>query len=59
MKAHRGQPLYLAFILHRLSGLGLAIFLPFHLYVLGLALGDGARLDAVGFSSLGLFDLLP
>ena len=39
MKAHRKQPLYLAFLLHRLSGLGLALFLPFHFYVLGLALG--------------------
>ena len=38
MKPHRRQPLYLAFLLHRLSGLGLALFLPFHFYVLGLAL---------------------
>ena len=67
MKAHRQQPLYLAFILHRLSGLGLAIFLPFHLYVLGLALGDGARLDVflhwsempiVKFAEFGLVFLL-
>jgi fumarate reductase subunit D len=37
MKAHRKQPLYLAFLLHRVSGLGLALFLPFHFYVLGLS----------------------
>ncbi len=46
MKPHRRQPLYLAFLLHRLSGLGLALFLPFHFYVLGLALDDAARLDS-------------
>ena len=45
MKAHRRQPLYLAFLLHRLSGLGLALFLPFQFYVLGLALEDSARMD--------------
>ena len=45
MKAHRRQPLYSAFLLHRLSGLGLGLFLPFHFYVLGLALDDKAALD--------------
>ena len=45
MKPHRGQPLYLAFLLHRLSGLGLAFFLPFHFYVLGLALEGSTVLD--------------
>ena len=45
MKAHRRQPLYLAFLLHRLSGLGLALFLPFHFYVLALALEGSAELD--------------
>lgn len=45
MKAHRRQSLYLAFLLHRLSGLGLALFLPLHFYVLGLALDDAAALD--------------
>ncbi len=42
--AMRNHPTYWAFLLHRISGLGLALFLPFHLYVLSLAL-DGARLD--------------
>ena len=45
MKPHRRQPLYLAFLLHRLSGLGLALFLPFHFYVLGLTLESEAALD--------------
>jgi len=45
VKAYRRQPLYLAFLLHRLSGLGLALFLPFHFYVLGLALNETERLD--------------
>ena len=47
MKAHRRQPLYLAFLLHRLSGLGLALFLPLHFYVLGRALAGEAAFDAV------------
>ena len=45
MKPHRRQPLYLAFLLHRLSGLGLALFLPFHFYVLALALEGEAELN--------------
>ena len=45
MKPHRRQPLYFAFLLHRLSGLGLALFLPFHFYVLGLALEGEAELN--------------
>ena len=36
---------YWAFRLHRLSGLGLALFLPCHFYVLALAIEDAARLD--------------
>jgi fumarate reductase subunit D len=43
--AHRNQATYWAFVLHRLSGLALALFLPVHLYVLSLAIGDGAALD--------------
>lgn len=45
MKAHRNQPLYFAFVLHRLSGLALALFLPFHFYVLGLALNKDDSLN--------------
>ena len=43
--AHRTQALWLAFIVHRLSGLALAIFLPFHFLVLGLALNNEKQLD--------------
>lgn len=31
--------------MHRISGLGLAIFLPFHFYLLGLALDDAETMD--------------
>ena len=44
--ALRNHPTYWAFILHRISGLALAIFIPFHLYVLSMAVGGVARLDA-------------
>jgi fumarate reductase subunit D len=40
----RNQASYWAFIVHRISGLGLALFLPFHFYVLSLALEE-ARLN--------------
>ena len=46
----RAHPLWLAFILHRVSGLGLVLFLPLHFWVLALAMTDPARLD--GFLSL-------
>jgi fumarate reductase subunit D len=67
MTPHRRQPLYLAFLLHRVSGLGLALFLPFHFYVLGLSLqGDYAldrfihwsELPLVKFAEFGLVFLL-
>ncbi len=41
----RNHPAYWAFVLHRLSGLGLALFVPAHLYVLGLAIEGEAALD--------------
>ncbi|SLN48826.1 succinate dehydrogenase, cytochrome b556 subunit [Pseudooctadecabacter jejudonensis] len=52
MKAviNRAHPLWLAHVLHRLSGLALALFLPLHFWVLSLALTDPARLD--GFLAL-------
>jgi fumarate reductase subunit D len=43
--AHRTNVLWLAFLVHRLSGLALAIFLPFHFLVLGLAISGEAQLD--------------
>ena len=41
----RAHPLWLAYIVHRLSGLALAIFLPLHFWVLAMAMTDPARLD--------------
>ena len=47
LRPHRNHPLWFAFLLHRLSGVGLALFLPAHFYVLGLALEHDAALDGV------------
>ncbi|MFA9420678.1 MAG: succinate dehydrogenase, cytochrome b556 subunit [Gammaproteobacteria bacterium] len=67
IKPHRGQPLWIAFLLHRISGLGLAIFLPFHFYLLGLALAQSEAMDSllhwsdyalVKFAEFGLVFLL-
>lgn len=44
MKSARNHRAYWAFLGHRLSGIALALFLPAHFYVLGMAL-DEARLD--------------
>lgn len=41
----RSHPLWLAFILHRLSGLALALFLPAHLWLLSQAVTAPAMLD--------------
>lgn len=41
----RAHPLWYAYMLHRISGLLLALFLPAHFYMLSLAL-DAAALDA-------------
>jgi fumarate reductase subunit D len=43
---HRRDPLWIAALVHRLSGLALACFLPVHFLTLGLALQGEARLDA-------------
>jgi len=45
IRPHRAHPLWFAFILHRISGLVLALFLPFHFWVLSYALNDTAKLD--------------
>ena len=66
-KSHRNQSLWFAFILHRISGILLALFLPSHFYVLGLALSDTQALDSalswaeqplVKFAEFGLVFLL-
>ena len=41
----RADPLWLAALVHRLSGLALAAFLPFHFLALGLAISGEARLE--------------
>jgi fumarate reductase subunit D len=43
---HRGSMLWIAAMMHRLSGLALAIFLPLHFLALGLAIDGEARLDS-------------
>lgn len=67
IRPHRHQPLWYAFLLHRISGLLLAVFLPFHFLVLGLALTDRQALDGflfwsdlplVKFAEMGLVFLL-
>ena len=63
----RAHPLWLAYILHRLSGLALALFLPLHFWVLAMAMTNPARLDgflhmteagAVKLAEFGLVFLL-
>src|SRR5437764_15080967 len=44
--AHRKNTLWIAALVHRLSGLALAIFLPLHFLTLGLAIEGEARLDS-------------
>jgi fumarate reductase subunit D len=43
---HRHNQLWLAALLHRLSGLGLAVFLPLHFLTLGLAIDGEARFES-------------
>ena len=42
----RAHPAYWAFLMHRLSGLALALFLPVHFWALGQALRGEGALDA-------------
>jgi fumarate reductase subunit D len=41
----RSHPTYLAFAVHRVSGLLLALFLPLHFWALGTAISGEARLE--------------
>jgi len=63
----RSHPLWLAYLLHRVSGLLLVLFLPLHFWVLSLAISDPDRLDgfllltdsaAVKLAEFGLVFLL-
>jgi fumarate reductase subunit D len=45
VRPHRSHPLWFAFIVHRVSGVCLALFLPLHFLVLGQAIEGAAGLD--------------
>ena len=42
----RNHPAWWAFLVHRLSGIALALFLPLHFWVLGQALQGEAKLES-------------
>lgn len=44
-RTYRREILWSAALVHRLSGIGLAVFLPLHFLVLGLAISGAARLE--------------
>ena len=43
----RAHGLWVAHVVHRISGLALALFLPLHFWVLALAMTDPVRLDGL------------
>jgi fumarate reductase subunit D len=45
MTSRRNHPAWWAFLVHRISGVALALFLPAHFLVMGLALHGEARLE--------------
>ena len=54
----RSHPAYWAFLLHRLSGLALAVFLPLHFWALGQAIQGAAALDSfLRWTDQGLFKI--
>jgi fumarate reductase subunit D len=44
---HRASFLWVAALVHRLSGFGLAVFLPLHFLALGLAVDNETQLESV------------
>ena len=50
-RASRAHPGFVAALIHRLSGLALAIFLPMHFLALGLALDEAAFSGAISWSN--------
>ena len=54
----RNHPAYWAFVAHRVSGLALALFLPAHFYVLGLALDAEAFGSAIAWTADPLVKLM-
>jgi fumarate reductase subunit D len=54
----RSHPAYWAFVVHRFSGLGLALFLPLHFWALSQAIAGEAALDGfLRFADRPLFKL--
>lgn len=52
----RNHPAYWAFLVHRVSGLALAAFLPLHFWAMGLAIHGDAALDGfLRFTDQALF----
>jgi len=47
MRGYRREPLWIAYLAHRVSGILLALFLPVHFYTLSLALTRDGSLDAM------------
>jgi len=47
IRPHRSHPLWFAYALHRASGLGLALCLAVHFYVLSKAITQPEKVDAV------------
>jgi len=43
----RAHPLWLAYLLHRVSGLMLALFLPLHFWVLAMSISNPDQLDGM------------
>ena len=50
IRPSRNHPGYWAFLLHRLSGLALVLFLPAHFLVLGMALNEAAFDSAIAWT---------
>ncbi len=46
IRPDRTHPLWLAFVLHRVSGVALGVFLPLHFWMLSLVLTRPERFDA-------------
>lgn len=57
IRPHRQHPLWFAFILHRVSGLLLALFLPAHFWLLSLALDREAMNRALAWTDMTIFKL--
>lgn len=46
MRPSRGHPAYWGFVVHRVSGIALALFLPLHFFALSRAIHGAAALDS-------------